>query len=76
MKKIALVLSILLFSGSAFAGSCPMMAKKVEEKISSAQKLYEEGVNAHSIGNHGESEKLLKEANVKILKSVKLKLMF
>ena len=62
MQKLSIILIMLLFSNSAFAGSCPMMAKKVEEKISSAQKLYEEGVNAHSMGNHGESEKLLKEA--------------
>ena len=62
MQKLSVILIMLLFSNSAFAGSCPMMAKKVEEKISSAQKLYEEGVNAHTMGNHGESEKLLKEA--------------
>ena len=62
MQKLSVILIMLLFSNAAFAGSCPMMAKKVEEKISSAQKLYEEGVNAHSMGNHGESEKLLKEA--------------
>ena len=62
MQKLSIILIMLLFSNSAFAGSCPMMAKKVEEKISSAQKLYEEGVNAHTMGNHGESEKLLKEA--------------
>ena len=62
MQKLSVFLIMLLFSNSAFAGSCPMMAKKVEEKISSAQKLYEEGVNAHSMGNHDESEKLLKEA--------------
>lgn len=62
MQKLSIILIMLLFSNSAFAGSCPMMAKKVEEKISSAQKLYEKGVNAHSMGNHGESEKLLKEA--------------
>ena len=59
MQKLSVILIMLLFSNSAFAGSCPMMAKKVEEKISSAQKLYEEGVNTHSMGNHGESEKLL-----------------
>ena len=33
MKKIALVLSILLFTSSAFAGSCPMMAKGVDLTI-------------------------------------------
>ena len=62
MQKLSIILIMLFFSNSTFAGSCPMMAKNVEEKISSAQKLYEEGVNAHSMGNHGESEKLLKQA--------------
>ena len=33
MKKITLILSILLFTSSAFAGSCPMMAKGVDAKI-------------------------------------------
>ena len=27
MKKLALILSFVLFSSSVFAGSCPMMAK-------------------------------------------------
>tara|TARA_B100000989_G_C19274292_1_gene357559 strand:+ start:56 stop:262 length:207 start_codon:yes stop_codon:yes gene_type:complete len=62
MQKLSIILIISLYSSSAFAGSCPMMAKKVEEKISSAQKLFEEGVNAHSMGNHDKSEKLLQDA--------------
>ena len=39
MKKLTLILSILLFTSSAFAGSCPMMAKGVDAKIAEAQKL-------------------------------------
>lgn len=62
MKKILIVFLVLLFSTSAFAGSCPVIAKKVDEKISTAKKLYEEGVEAHSMGDHAKSEELLKKA--------------
>ena len=37
MKKLALVLSFVLFTSSAFAGSCPMMAEGVDAKIAEAQ---------------------------------------
>ena len=33
MKKLVLILSTLLFTSSAFAGSCPMMAKNIDAKI-------------------------------------------
>ena len=33
MKKLVLILSTLLLTSSAFAGSCPMMAKGVDAKI-------------------------------------------
>ena len=62
MKKFVLVLSILLFSSSAFAGSCPMMAKSVDAKIAEAQKLRDAGVKAHDSGNHAKSEELLNKA--------------
>ncbi len=62
MKNIILTLTILLFSSSAFAGSCPMLAKKVESKIEAAKKLHEQGVKAHSSGEHAKSEELLKKA--------------
>ena len=62
MKKIALVLSILLFSSSAFAGSCPMMAKSVDTKIAEAQKLRDAGMKAHDSGDHAKSEELLSKA--------------
>ena len=62
MKKIALVLSILLFSSSAFAGSCPMMAKGVDAKIVKAQELRDAGVKAHESGDHAKSEELLSKA--------------
>ena len=62
MKKIALVLSVLLFSGSAFAGSCPMMAKKLDAKIAEAQELRDAGMKAHDGGEHKKSVDLLNKA--------------
>ena len=62
MKKLALILSIVLLSSSAFAGSCPMMAKGVDAKIAEAQKLRDAGMKAHDSGDHAKSEELLSEA--------------
>tara|TARA_Y100000768_G_scaffold297944_1_gene231690 strand:+ start:208 stop:414 length:207 start_codon:yes stop_codon:yes gene_type:complete len=62
MKKTLIILVITLFSSSAFAGSCPMLAGKLESKIEAAKKLHDEGVKAHSSGNHAKSEELLKKA--------------
>ena len=62
MKNILLVLTLIVFSSSAFAGSCPMMAGKVKSKIEQAQKLHDAGMKAHSNGNHGKSEELLNKA--------------
>tara|TARA_Y100001958_G_C21147091_1_gene484203 strand:+ start:233 stop:439 length:207 start_codon:yes stop_codon:yes gene_type:complete len=62
MKNILLVLTLVVFSSSAFAGSCPMMAGKVKTKIEQAQKLHDAGMKAHSNGDHGKSEELLNKA--------------
>ena len=62
MKNILVALTLMIFSTSAFAGSCPMMAGKVKSKIEQAQKLHDAGVKAHSDGSHGKSEELLNEA--------------
>ena len=62
MKNIILVLTLITFSTSAFAGSCPMMAGKLKAKIDQAQKLHDDGMKAHSEGNHGKSEELLNKA--------------
>ena len=62
MKKLTLILSILLFTSSAFAGSCPMMAKNIDDKIKEAQELRDQGMEAHKTGDHAKSEKLLNEA--------------
>ena len=62
MKKFALILSFMLFTSSAFAGSCPMMAKGVDAKIAEAQKLRDAGIKAHDNGDHAKSEELLGKA--------------
>ena len=62
MKKIAIILSLLFFTNSAFAGSCPMMAANIDSKIEEAQKLRDAGVKGHEAGKQGESEKLFQQA--------------
>ena len=62
MKKTLLVLTLVMFSTSAFAGSCPMLGGKVKTKIEQAQKLHDAGMKAHSDGDHSKSEELLNEA--------------
>ena len=62
MKKILLALTLVVFSTSAFAGSCPMMSGKVKSKIEQAQKLHDAGMKAHSDGDHAKSEELLNQS--------------
>ena len=62
MKKIALILSFVLFSSSVFAGSCPMMAKNLDAKIAEAQELRDAGMKAHDSGEHKKSVDLLNKA--------------
>ncbi|RPG03661.1 MAG: hypothetical protein CBE06_001825 [Pelagibacteraceae bacterium TMED246] len=62
MKKFLILAFIVIFSGSAFAGSCPMMAKKIDAKIAKAQELRDSGMKAHESGDHAKSEELLDKA--------------
>ena len=62
MKNFLTLAFIILFSGSAFAGSCPMMAKNIDAKIAEAQELRDAGMNAHKSGDHAKSEELLNKA--------------
>ena len=62
MKKLSLILSILMFTSSAIAGSCPMMAKGVDAKIAEAKELKDAGLKAHKSGDHAKSEELLSKA--------------
>ena len=62
MKKIIITLCLVLFTSSAFAGSCPMMANTVDSKIKQAQELKDQGMEAHKSGDHAKSEELLNKA--------------
>ena len=62
MRKIIITLCFVLFTSSAFAGSCPMMAKNIDAKIEEAQKLRDAGMKAHESGDHAKSEELLNQA--------------
>ena len=62
MKNIVLSIVFVLFASSAFAGSCPMIAKNIDAKIEEAQKLRDAGMKAHGSGDHAKSEELLNQA--------------
>ena len=62
MKNILVALTLIMFTTSALAGSCPMMAGKLKSKIEQAQELHDAGMKAHSDGNHSKSEELLNKA--------------
>ena len=62
MKKIIISLFLVLFTSSAYAGSCPMMAKSLDDKITKAQTLRNQGMAAHDAGDHAKSEELLNKA--------------
>ena len=62
MKNLIIASIIVLFSTSVFAGSCPMMAKQVDDKIKQAQELRDTAMAAHDSGDHSKSEELLNEA--------------
>ena len=62
MKKILTTLFLVLFTSSVYAGSCPMIAKSLDDKISEAQTLRDQGMAAHEAGDHAKSEELLNKA--------------
>ena len=45
MKKMLIILTFILFTGSAYAGSCPMMAKTLDSKIEEASKMRSEFIS-------------------------------
>ena len=53
---------LVIFTGSAYAGSCPMMAKNLDNKIEKVQNLRDAGMKAHEAGDHAKSEELLNKA--------------
>ena len=77
MKKlVVLILSYILFSSTAFAGSCPALLKQVDEKITNStlapealkevKTLRDQGETAHKTGKHADSVKILEEALKKL----------
>ena len=62
MKKLLIISILVLFTGSAYAGSCPMMAKNLDSKIEEAQNMRDAGMKAHEAGDHAKSEELLNKA--------------
>ena len=62
MKKIVMTLFLVLFTSSVYAGSCPMMAKSIDDKIAEAKMLRDQGMAAHDAGDHAQSEELLGKA--------------
>ena len=62
MKKLLIALTLVLFSTSAFAGSCLNLVGKVDEKIQQAMELRDAGKKAHDEGDHAKSEELLIKA--------------
>jgi|TARA_B110001452_G_scaffold71313_1_gene57562 hypothetical protein len=62
MKKFLILMTFVLFTGSAYAGSCPMLAKNLDTKIEEASKMRDAGMKAHEAGDHAKSEELLNKA--------------
>jgi len=62
MKNFLILSMLILFTGSAYAGSCPMIAKNLDSKIEEAQKVRDAGMKAHEAGDHAKSEELLNKA--------------
>ena len=62
MKNFLILLILALFTSSAYAGSCPMIAKNLDSKIEVAQKMRDAGMKAHEAGDHAKSEELLNKA--------------
>ena len=62
MKNFLILSMLVLFTSSAYAGSCPMIAKNLDNKIEKAQKMRDAGMKAHDAGDHAKSEDLLNEA--------------
>ena len=78
MKKIVMILlSSFLITSYAYAGACPVLMKDVDAKLATAielsekqvaeiEKLRQDGEEAHNMGKHKESVKLLQEALAKL----------
>ena len=78
MKKIGMILlSSFLITSYAYAGACPILMKEVDSKLATVtelsekqvieiEKLRQDGEEAHKMGKHKESVKLLQDALAKL----------
>ena len=64
MKKLVITAVLVLFSSSAFAGSCLNMAQTLDNKIEQVQKLRDDAMQAHDNGDHAKSEELFAMAMI------------
>tara|TARA_B100001173_G_C15720453_1_gene434111 strand:- start:145 stop:351 length:207 start_codon:yes stop_codon:yes gene_type:complete len=62
MKKLLITITLVLFSSSAYAGSCLKLVGKIDEKMQKVKELREAGKRAHEEGDHAKSEELLIKA--------------
>mgnify|MGYP001183879105 FL=1 len=62
MKKLLITLIFVLFSSTAFAGSCLKLVGQVDEKMQQVMELRDAGKKAHEEGDHAKSEELLIKA--------------
>ena len=73
MLKIAFFLIVFFASNLAYAGSCPLLMKEIDqlieqskqlskEQLAEIKQLRQQGEEAHNQGDHKESEELLKQA--------------
>ena len=68
MKKLVITAVLVLFTSSAFAGSCLNMAQTLDNKIEQVQKLRDDAMQAHDNDDHAKSEELFAMA-MKLFKS-------
>ena len=70
MKKIILAFTFLIFSASAFAGSCPLKLSKIDQALAAGKvenaaevrALRDQGAELHKFGKHGQSVRVLVKA--------------
>tara|TARA_B100000579_G_C22744886_1_gene810978 strand:- start:932 stop:1138 length:207 start_codon:yes stop_codon:yes gene_type:complete len=62
MKKIIISILLVMFTSAVYASSCMTMASKIDKKIEEAQKLRNEAMKAHEIGDHAKSDELFAKA--------------
>ena len=73
MLKVVLFLIVFFASNLAYAGSCPLLMKEIDqlieqskqlskEQLAEIKQLRQQGEEAHNQGDHKESEELLKQA--------------